>query len=277
MTSRAIACFKAVLCAAALFACGCAARPGDTSDAVRVLFVGNSLTYVGNLPAVLEAQAHADGRGLSTQMLVQGGATLDDRVRDGSVAGLLQHEHFDYVVLQERGGDVLCFQPGACETSERAHVALGELAHAHGAVPIVLGTYQPLPAASRALVDAERDLATKLAARFVPVSEGFRCARAAAPALDWYAADGMHPGHDLTLLMATRLYLKIFGVVPRVHALTVSAPMFGPEARFDGSRPGDAQSVQAPHGAHRYEAARVATIIGTSGLAPCTSMPAAVG
>jgi hypothetical protein len=277
MTSRAIAGFKAVLCAAALFACGCAARPGDTSDAVRVLFVGNSLTYVGNLPAVLEAQAHADGRGLSTQMLVQGGATLDDRVRDGSVAGLLQREHFDYVVLQERGGDVLCFQPGACEASERAHVALGELAHAHGAVPIVLGTYQPLPAASRALVDAERDLATKLAARFVPVSEGFRCARAAAPALDWYAADGMHPGHDLTLLVATRLYVAIFGAVPQAHALTVSAPMYGPDARFDGSRPAAVQSVRAPDGAHRYDAARVAAIIAAGSDTTCASAPASAG
>jgi hypothetical protein len=267
----------AVLCALLLLACGCATGAGGPHDAVRVLFVGNSLTYVGNLPAVLQAQAQADGRDLSTQMLVQGGATLDDRVRDGAVAELLQHGRFDYVVLQERGGDALCFQPGTCEASERAHLALGALAHAHGAVPIVLGTYQTLPGASAALVDAERDLATRIAARFVPVSEVFRCARAAAPGLDWYAADGMHPGHDLTLLMATRLYLKIFCIVPRVHALTVSAPMFGPEARFDGSRPGDAQSVQAPHGAHRYEAARVATIIGTSGLAPCTSMPAAVG
>ena len=212
-------------------------------------------------------------------------------MRDGSVAGLLQREHFDYVVLQERGGDVLCFQPGACEASERAHVALGELAHAHGAVPIVLGTYQtlpdasralvdaerPLPAASRALVDAERNLATKLAARFVPVSEGFRCARAAAPALDWYAADGMHPGHDLTLLVATRLYLAIFGVMPQAHALTVSAPMYGPDARFDGSRPAAVQSVRAPDGAHRYDAARVAAIIAAGSDTTCASAPASAG
>jgi hypothetical protein len=252
---------SAALCALVLLACGCTAGPAAAPQTVRVLFGGNSLTYVGNLPAVLEAQARADGRDLSTRMLVQGGATLDDRVRDGSVAGLLQRERFDYVVLQERGGDVLCFQPGACEASERAHDALGKLARAQGAVPIVLGTYQSLPGASRALVAAERALATKIRARFVPVSEGFRCAHAAAPALDWYAADGMHPGHDLTLLMAARLYAAIYGVAPRVQALTVAAPMYGPDAHFDGSRPAAAQSAQAPGNVHRYDAARVAAIL----------------
>jgi hypothetical protein len=274
MTLRAIACFRAASCAIMFFACGCATWPGDTPAGLHVLFVGNSLTYVGNLPAVFAAQARAEGRNVSAQMLVHGGATLDDHVRDGSVAWLLQHEHFDYVVLQERGGDVLCFQPGTCEASERAHVALGELAHAHGAVPIVLGTYQSLPAASRALVDAERGLATKIAARFVPVSEVFRCAHAAAPDLDWYAADGMHPGHALSLLMATRLYLAIFGALPQAHALTVSGPMYGPDAHFDGSRPAAAQSTQAPEGAHYYDAARVATIIGAGNGTTCASTPA---
>jgi hypothetical protein len=262
----------ALLCTFVLFACGgCTAGPAAAPRTVRVLFVGNSLTYVGNLPAVLEAQAQAAGRGLSTRMLVRGGATLDDRVRDGSVAGLLQREHFDYVVLQERGGDVLCFQPGACEASGRAHVALGGLARAHGAVPVVLGTYQSLPGASRALVDAERALATKIRARFVPVSEGFRCAHAAAPALDWLAADGMHPGHDLTLLMASRLYASIFGAAPRAQALTVRAPMYGPDARFDGAKPAAAQSVQATGDVHRYDAARVAAILQAD--AACASTP----
>jgi hypothetical protein len=265
----------AALCALVLFACGCAAAPGASPKAVRVLFVGNSLTYVGNLPAVLEAQARADGRDLSTQMLVQGGATLGDRVRDGSVASLLQREHFDYVVLQERGGDVLCFQPGACEASGRAHVALGDLARVHGAVPIVLGTYQSLPGASRALVDAERALATKIHARFVPVSETFRCARTAAPALDWHAADGMHPGHDLTLLMAARLYAAIFDAMPQAHALTVRAPMYGPDAHFDGSRPAAMQSAQAPGDAYRYDAARVAAVLKAD--AGCASAPAGAG
>ena len=271
MTLRALT-RRIAACLLMLLACGCAMGLG-TPHPVRVLFVGNSLTYVGNLPAVLEAQARAEGRSLSTQMLVQGGATLDDRVRDGSVAALLQRDRFDYVVLQERGGDVLCFQPGACAASERAHVALGELAHAHGAVPIVLGTYQALPRASRALVDAERALATKIQARFVPVSEGLRCAIAAAPALDWHAADGMHPGPDLTLLMSTRLYVAIFGAAPRAHALTVPSPMYAPDAHFDGSRLAATQSVQAPAAVHRYDAARVAAIIQAND-ATCAPAPA---
>ncbi len=38
---------------------------------VHVLFVGNSLTYVGNLPAVLEALATDNGKSLQADMLVK--------------------------------------------------------------------------------------------------------------------------------------------------------------------------------------------------------------
>lgn len=87
---------------------GCVPRASERPP-LRVLFVGNSLTYVGNLPATLHALAASHGRVIDTDMLVQGGATLSQRVADGSVRALLQREHFDEVLLQERGGDPLGF------------------------------------------------------------------------------------------------------------------------------------------------------------------------
>ncbi len=40
---------------------------------LRVLFVGNSLVYVGNLPAVFDALARRNGRPVQSDMLVKGG------------------------------------------------------------------------------------------------------------------------------------------------------------------------------------------------------------
>ncbi|HET6913028.1 MAG TPA: hypothetical protein VFH71_06760 [Rhodanobacteraceae bacterium] len=60
---------------------------------VRILFVGNSLTYVGNLPAVLDALATANGRRVQSDMIVKGGATLTQWLARGSVQKALNARH----------------------------------------------------------------------------------------------------------------------------------------------------------------------------------------
>src|SRR4051794_10679841 len=52
----------------------------------RVLFIGNSFTFVNNLPAVFAALGQANGFPIATQMLVKSGAALADRIADGSAA-----------------------------------------------------------------------------------------------------------------------------------------------------------------------------------------------
>lgn len=94
---------------------------------VQVLFVGNSLTYVGNLPAVLEALAADNGKSLQADMLVKGGATLTQWLESGAVQRALQARHYDYVVLQERGNDFACgFGPQVCKDSRHALHALAK-------------------------------------------------------------------------------------------------------------------------------------------------------
>jgi hypothetical protein len=88
---------------------------------VHVLFVGNSLTYVGNLPAVLEALATDNGKSLQADMLVKGGATLTEWLESGAVQRVLNARHYDYVVLQERGNDFACgFGPQVCKDARHA-------------------------------------------------------------------------------------------------------------------------------------------------------------
>lgn len=232
---------------------------------VRVLFVGNSLTYVGNLPGVLEALAAANGKPIATEMLVRGGATLSDRARDGSVRKVLGAAHYDFVVLQERGGDVLCFNvipdEGSDCASTRAHVDLARIAASQGTRPILLGTYQQLQQASQAIEARERAVARLINAAHVPVSERFRRLRAEAAAKNWFHEDGMHPGHDLVLLEAIWLYRAIFDSTPRPHDLIVSRPMFGPNARFDGALPASAQSPVSAMKSYRYDKREVSEML----------------
>jgi len=72
-----------------------------------LLFVGNSLTYVGNLPAVLDALAAANGRTIASDMLVSGGATLSERVADGSAGSARVATDATYRYSRERVDRVL--------------------------------------------------------------------------------------------------------------------------------------------------------------------------
>lgn len=249
------------LLAAALSGCATA----DERAPIHVLFVGNSLTYVGNLPGVLETLSASNGKAVVTEMLVKGGATLNDRAADSSVQKALGSAHYDFVVLQERGGDVLCFGTAFqvqdnCD-SRKAHIELGRAVLAHGAKPIVLGTFQQLELASRALEEKERELAEQIGAMYIPVSERFRQSQVQLPKGEWLNADKSHPGPDLVLLEAVWLYAAMFGSPPAASELHAEKPMYGPEAHFDGSAPASTQQVAAPVSHHTYTKSHVSRIL----------------
>jgi hypothetical protein len=78
-----------VFVAASMGMCG-GSTPADARDeSAKVLFVGNSLTYVGNLPGVFDALAAANGHASSSDMIAAGGATLTHWVEDGAVSRAL--------------------------------------------------------------------------------------------------------------------------------------------------------------------------------------------
>lgn len=213
-----VAMFLAISCAA----------PERASPPDRVLFVGNSLTYVGNVPAVFSALAEANGTPMPSDMIVKGGATLSERVADGSVARALAEHRYAWLVLQERGGDLMCsFGPESCVQSRQAIDALARMGDAHGVKVVLLGSYQPHPHASRMLVEKESAAATEAGIPYVEISETLRRLRDHAPDLVWFAADGVHPGKDLALLDAIRLHQVLRGRAPTPAPLMVKAPIHG--------------------------------------------------
>jgi len=208
----------------------CASCSAQTSLAQtdRVLFVGNSLTYVGNVPAVFSAIAQANGRLVASDMIVEGGATLTQRVSDGSVARALEKNGYSALVLQERGGDLICsFGPDSCVQSRQAIRALAALAKGKGVSVVLLGTYQPVPAVSQRLIEAELSAASEAGIPYVEVSEKLRQLRTTAPELTWFASDSTHPGKDLALLNAILVYQALHGSLPKPVPFTVNAPIYG--------------------------------------------------
>ncbi len=210
----------------------CATSRSDRRP-IRVLFIGNSLTYVANLPAVFDALSSRSLRYTRSEMLVKGGATLSERLADGSAEYALEDGAYDFVVLQERGGDILGgFGPDSRKRAEFALRELTALALRFHIRPVLLGTYQKDPRFSQAIVDAEFSAAARYSVTYIAVSDALQRAITDFPSGNWLDADGMHPGPDLALLEAVLLYQTLFDTPPPKGDLVVAAPIYPPSASF---------------------------------------------
>lgn len=205
---------------------------GAPAKPLQVLFVGNSLTYVNNLPAVFTALAQDNGHPARADMLVKGGATLAQWQASGAVTVALAAHHYDFVVLQERGNDFACgFGPEACRDARQALETLAKVVRDAGATPVLLGTYQASQRASDTLVAAESKAAAANTMPYLAISPALSAGRQQMPYGNWFAKAG-HPGHDLALLEAVSLYRQLCGAMPKAQALVIHAPMFVPESKF---------------------------------------------
>ena len=91
----------------ALALAGCMAqRPvvptPPTGPGLHVLFVGNSLTYVNDLPGILEAMADSGGQPLlETRMIAKPDYSLEDHWNDGEALTAIAKGGWNLVVLQQ--------------------------------------------------------------------------------------------------------------------------------------------------------------------------------
>ncbi len=225
-------------CALVLLA-SCASISRPTEKVQHILFIGNSVIYTNNLPAVFEriADGQPDATAYEVDMFARGGATLTELSQDPRVPDLLKSGRYDVVVLQEKGGDDLCLvisrDSPDCAALVNSHVSLANLAREHGAKVLYLGTYQLAPGASRALVRAERLLGDQMTAQYVEVSERLQGLRESEPGLPWLHADGGHPGIATTALMGSLIYEALNASAPVPFDLCIGAEMYAPKWKHD--------------------------------------------
>lgn len=222
----AVAIIMAILC------CACQTPPLPEQP-INILFVGNSLTYTGNLPAVFSSLAAVNDKNVTTAMIANGGATLSERLHNGTVKDALQNEKYSHVILQERGGDFICaFGPESCLNAETATAKLARLVQGKGARALLLGSYQMQPGVSVELVNAEQKAASAANIELVAVSNRFQIAVETERTGKWLYKDNTHPGSDLVLLQAVLLYQQIFHELPAATGFQVKALIFRPNTRF---------------------------------------------
>ncbi len=179
----------------------------DASATLRVLFVGNSLTYENDLPSLVVEIAGMDGVAMSATMIAHGNYALEDHLNDGEVQASLKDNRFDFLVAQQG--------PSALPESQ---VLLKELSMQMAELCSRFGTkfalYMVWPALQR---DFDRDnciasytnAANASGALLCPAGLAWKKAWAIKADLPLYGDDRFHPGVHGSVLAAMVIYASL--------------------------------------------------------------------
>jgi hypothetical protein len=181
---------------------------------VRILFVGNSLTSVNNLPRMLQALVEADGGGrqLHYGESLDGGATLEIQWNGVLAKKLLRAQDWDFVVLQEQGT-----RPYEQPASMLKFVKLFDKEIVdRKAIPLLYLTFarKTSPESQPKVDKAYYDAAKKVGAEVAPVGPAWTQAMKDLPKLEFYAVDDIHPSPAGTYLAACVFYATVFNKSP---------------------------------------------------------------
>jgi hypothetical protein len=217
----------ALLASVALSGCGSGPAPtcGPAENScLRVLFIGNSYTYVNDLPGTLAALARAQGKTAEVQTLATGGATLNDHLNDAATVPALESRKWDYVVLQEQsdtpssssGRDWLMFPAAralARQIEDRGEKPLFFMTWAHrdGDPSLGVPDYESM---QRAVDSAYLSISNELDAPVAPVGVTWFVVRRQSSQVELWQGDGSHPSTAGTYLAACVFYATLFRQSP---------------------------------------------------------------
>ncbi|MDB4908917.1 MAG: hypothetical protein JWO05_3701 [Gemmatimonadetes bacterium] len=208
-----------ILALAALASCGfphdstAPATPLDGGGR-HLLFIGNSFTYVNDLPRTVADLAASAGDTIRVKSVaLPDYAVIDHALGGSNAASVIRAEHWDVVLLQQGP------TPAGLDrdTLVLAAKIFAPLATASGARTAALMTW---PGAQQqlqypSLFDETRDScmaeASAVSGVCYPAGEAWRAAWKADPQLALYGGDGYHPSPLGTYLTALVIYEEVTG------------------------------------------------------------------
>jgi hypothetical protein len=185
------------------------AAPARPAQSLRVLFVGNSLTYVNDLPALVEQVARADGVEIRTATVAFPDYSLADHLARGDAPALLARGTWDVVVLQQ-GPSGWPESRDALVASTRAFAAQAARVHARVAL---FGVWPAAdrPTAFDSVTASYAAAADAVHGLLLPAGRAWTAAWRRDPDLPLYGPDGFHPAPLGSILAALVIYRGISG------------------------------------------------------------------
>ena len=190
---------------------------------IRLLFIGNSLTYANELPAMVCALARSAGRQAICESVAKPDYGLEEHWNDGAARRAIARG-WDVVVLQQ-GPSALPESRSLLIAYTRRFDAEIKKAGARTALYMVWPSrarHGDFPGVSQSYAAAAKDVQGLL----LPAGDAWRAAWAADAALPLYDPDGFHPSPVGTYLAALVIYEQVFASPPpSAHVPAAAQPV----------------------------------------------------
>lgn len=184
----------AVVFAAGALSCSSSEGTGPlrTGDAIRVLFIGNSLTYTNDLPQIVESIGTAAGENIETVSVSYPNYALIDHWNDGLIQDEIRTGSFDYVVLQQGPSSL----PVNRDSLRLVTALFDPVIRESGAMPALFAVW---PDISRFdffpdVAESYRLAAQDVVGVYLPVGNTWLAVWNQIPTAPLYGGDGYHPG-----------------------------------------------------------------------------------
>src|ERR1700730_13210076 len=155
----------------------CPVQPqaAQKTNELHVLFIGNSFTYVNDLPKMVAELAKAGGqRPLHYERETPGGCTLEKHWKDGKALAKIQSRQWDFVVLQDQSQAPLQGRDAMFDYAKKFDAEIKK----RGAKTILYMTWalQNKPENQPAISKAYQELSEELKDQLAPVGNAWKTA-----------------------------------------------------------------------------------------------------
>lgn len=213
----------------------------------RVLFIGNSLTYMNNMPAMLQSFTTAMGDTLIYSQSTPGGYSFEEHCSYAPTISAIFSQQWDIVVLQDQSEEP-SFPPAQVATQVYPYARmLDSMVHANDsctqtmfmmtwghengdpancAYYPVICTYDGM---QRRLRESYLQMTQDNNAIVAPVGAAWQVVRDSFPSIELYQADNYHPALMGSYLQTCVLYSSIF------HKLTTGCSYLGGVSSADAA------------------------------------------
>jgi len=206
--------FRSCLLALALFTCPVAhasqTQAQTPKGELRVLFIGNSLTYANDLPTIVEALAEASKqKRFIHQSVALPNFSLQDQWERGEAQKVIAQGKWDVVVLQQGPSGLEESRQSLLEYTRR----FADKIRAAGAKPALYMVWPSEPRFNdfERVVESYKLAAAEVKGILLPVGQAWREAWKRDAKLPLYAEDRFHPSVTGSYLAALVIYEKLFG------------------------------------------------------------------
>jgi hypothetical protein len=198
----------------------------QAQDTTKILFIGNSHTFVNDLPQTFYQLATKAGRIVYVDNLTMGGATLQMHLQNPATTQKINEKHWDYVILQEQS-QIPSFIPERDTMMYPYAIALDSIihsnwlctqtiffmtwAHKYGDLGILQnGGTDSFEDMQQRLRSGYKTIADSLEAVVTPCGWAWRKLIQTYPSIELYSADNYHPAENGTYLAACTFFASIF-------------------------------------------------------------------